>query len=96
MYSGLCEALQFTIDSDIDCSEIYIRGDAEVVINQLKGFYRIRSQSLFQLHSEVMDNLDWLNRQYVDFEHIDLSYNAEADGLANDSIRIRSSSTFWD
>src|SRR5688572_2929403 len=78
-YTALITALQKA--KDLGGSRVYIRGDSELIIKQIKGEYRVKSPDMKPLYEEVMSLL----RQFREFK-IDHNYrhkNALADKLAN-------------
>ena len=85
-YEGLEAALQFMIEENITCYGLYIRGDSEIVINQLDGFYQVRSGNIIPYYNACMANLQQIDKQFVKYTHVDRSRNCEADKLANDAI----------
>ena len=85
-YTGLEEGLQYLIDNDIKCNGLYIRGDSELVIKQLDGEYQVRSSNLISCYDAVVEKLNWIEHNFVVYEHIDRSKNLKADNLANEAI----------
>ena len=90
--SGLQEALnivkeckhRYQIENPNDCHvTLLVQGDSKLVINQLCGLYRCKSENLKALFAEakklVLD-LDQLSTLDASFEHILRSYNYVADG----------------
>ena len=86
-YEGLEAALRYMEGNSISCNGLYIRGDSQIVINQLDGIYQVRSSNIKPYYDAVMDLLDTrVDCGYVNYRHIDRSRNWEADSLANDAI----------
>jgi ribonuclease HI len=85
-YEGLEAALAYMNEYEISCNGLYIRGDAQIVINQLDGFYQVRSQNIIGHYKAVVSELRRLDKKFVKYTHIDRSRNSDADGLANDAI----------
>jgi ribonuclease HI len=72
---GLKEALKLEIE------QISIFGDSQIVINQINGIYKIKSDKLMDLHKEAIE----LKKQfkYIDFNHVLREKNKRADELSN-------------
>ena len=85
-YEGLEAALQYMDDNSISCNGLYIRGDSQIVINQLDGIYQVRSSNIKPYYDCVKNLLDRVDYGYVNYKHIDRSRNSQADRLANDAI----------
>lgn len=67
--------------SEVGIRQLRVFGDSKLVIEQMKGKWRVRAQGLQALHLEAQG----LSRQFdsVTFEHVRRAGNAEADRLAN-------------
>ena len=85
-YQGLYEALEYLVDCGISCDNLYIRGDSQIVINQLEGVYQVRSGNIIGYYNDVNRMLSNLDCNFIKYTHIDRSRNDEADELANDAI----------
>ncbi len=85
-YEGLYKALDFMLNWNISCHGLYIRGDSQIVINQLSGFYQVRSGNIIDYFNDVNNTLDAIDHNFVRFTHIDRSRNDHADELANEAI----------
>lgn len=87
-YEGLEAALAYMKDRDIGCSALHIRGDSEIVIEQISGKYRVRSKNLIDNFKSVKSKLESLQSNFdtVKYHHIDRGENKEADKLANEAI----------
>lgn len=83
-YQGLIEGLQYIADN-INCDAVYVRGDSEVVINQMNGDYQVRSDNIIPYYEEADEIRDRLERDdcAVYFRHIYRDKNWKADSLAN-------------
>lgn len=99
-YEGLEAALQYMCNNDISCHGLYIRGDSQLVINQVDGIYQVESPNLTGYHGAVMGLIDNIDKTFVKCKHIDRSRNWEADQLANkainDAIAVSDSSSDTD
>ena len=58
--------------------------DSELLVNQIKGSYKVKNENLKTLMSEVRKLLSYFDSYKV--EHIDRSLNQMADKLANEAI----------
>ena len=82
-YKALIVALRMAIK--LKATQVEIRADSELMIRQLKGRYKVKSEGLKPLYIEVTQLL-------VKFEGVTLKYiprelNTEADKLANDAVK---------
>jgi ribonuclease HI len=75
---GLKEAIRLNIKS------IYVEGDSLLVIKQMKGEYKVKSQNLINLYNEAKE----LEKQFdfILFSHIYRCQNKRADELSNLAI----------
>ena len=85
-YRGLDAALEYLIDESISCGELCIRGDSEIVLKQLEGYYRVRSPKMIRLYNQTLDKLSSIQYNSITYEHIDRAKNYEADQNANQAI----------
>ena len=85
-YEGVEAALQYMIDSDTSCNGLYIRGDSQIVINQLDGIYKVRSPNIKGYYSTVKNLIEKVDCNFVNYKHIDRSRNSQADSAANYAI----------
>ena len=92
-YAGVMHALEYLLLSETSCNGLYIRGDAEIVINQLSGIYEVRSLNIKPYYSAVKILIDKLNCKFVNYKHIDRSRNWNADRLANQAIAVKDTMT---
>ncbi len=82
-YQALISALQKAIK--LGGTQVVIRADSELMIRQLNGRYKIKSEGLKPLYIEVTQLL--AKFEAVSLKHIPRELNAEADKLANDSLK---------
>jgi len=75
---GLKEALERNIN------ELIVYGDSQLVINQMKGVYKVKSDNLKKLFDIALDLKN--NFKYIEFQHVYREKNKEADRLANLAI----------
>jgi len=79
LIKGLMAALKHGATSVEACT------DSELLVKQVKGLYRVKSENLAELHSRVTTLL----KSFKDYSltHIPRQMNTEADSLARDAIR---------
>ena len=85
-YRGLTRALEYLSDNDISCQGLYIRGDSEIVINQLLGDYNVRSRNIIGYYNQAVDMINEIQCVHVNYRWIPRDKNWEADDLANNAI----------
>ena len=81
-YMALINALIFAVSLNI--KELYVQGDAKIVINQINNLCNIKCDRVKPLHklvNKLKTNFDVFN-----IEHIYRRYNNYADSLANDGL----------
>lgn len=80
-YAALEHGLEVAIDEGI--KRLRVRGDSELVINQMTGEYRCSSARLVPYYNAILD----LEREFhkVDYEHIPREKNSIADRLADEN-----------
>jgi ribonuclease HI len=82
-YQALIAALQKALK--LGGTQVVIRADSELMIRQLNGRYKIKSEGLKPLYIEVTQLL--AKFETVSLKHIPREQNSEADKLANDSLK---------
>ena len=82
-YKALIAALQQA--KKIGGTEVEIRADSELMIRQLNGRYKIKSEGLKPLYLEVVKLLGQF--ETVSLKHIPRELNTEADKLANNAVK---------
>ena len=82
-YQALIAALQKAIK--LGGTAVKILSDSELLVRQLNGRYKIKSAGLRPLYLEVVKLLGQF--EAVSLKHIPRELNAEADKLANDSLK---------
>lgn len=78
-YKALIEGLEAALK--LDASEVAIRIDSELIVNQVKGLYRVKNPALKPLYQRVTELLAGFNGFTI--EHISRTFNQGADRLAN-------------
>jgi ribonuclease HI len=82
-YKALIAALQQA--KKMGGTQVEIRADSELMIRQLNGRYKIKSEGLKPLYIEATQLL--MKFEIVSLKHIPRELNAQADKLANDAVR---------
>lgn len=78
-YNGLLAALAWAFDHGH--TRVHIRADSQLLVEQMKGNYRVKNAGLQPLYREACDLVARIGR--VTFEHIPRERNKEADRLSN-------------
>jgi ribonuclease HI len=78
LLAGLDAAAAFGHD------ELLVRADSLLLIEQLRGRYKVRSALLAPLHASARDKLRHWHR--VELMHVRREYNKEADALVNKAL----------
>jgi probable phosphoglycerate mutase len=69
---------------DLGATDVLLRSDSQLLVNQLTGRYRVKSPHLQPLHSRVRELATGFDS--IEFEHVRRERNTEADRLANDGV----------
>ena len=80
-YVGLIKSLEWLFNNGYSKSTILIQGDSQLIINQICGKYRIRSEKLMFYYKRVKSLME--NFHNIQIEWIERNKNKEADDLAN-------------
>jgi len=78
-YSGLVAALEYALSHGYHSMKV--RSDSELLVKQIKGEYKVRSEALFDIYREAKDLIRKLNSFHI--QHVYREQNREADRLAN-------------
>ena len=78
-YQGLIAALKWARDHGH--TEIHVRSDSLLLVQQMLGRYKVKHPGLQPLHAEARQLVQHIGR--VTFEHVGRAKNAHADRLAN-------------
>jgi probable phosphoglycerate mutase len=81
-YSGLLAALRWAVARG--CSSLHIKSDSLLLVQQMKGVYRVKHPGLQPLYEEARSLVKQIGR--VTFEHVRRELNKEADRLANEAM----------
>lgn len=94
-YKGLVGGLRFIQDNKIRVGKkLHVQGDSKLVINHMRGVYRVESTRLLSLWGLCQDIVDEFNFN-VDFQHISREKNKQADSLANEAIDSKNRFAGW-
>lgn len=80
-YTALAKALQWLLAHNYGTKKIEIKSDSQLVVNQLKGDYRVKARRIMPLYKEVL----FLKSKFQDIQikWIPRDKNREADKLTN-------------
>ena len=78
-YHGLIAALQWAVDNKV--TQITIKGDSLLIIEQMRGNYKVKNEGLRSLHMQARMLVMQIGD--VKFEHVRRELNKEADRLSN-------------
>ena len=78
-YRGLIAALQWAVDNGV--KEITVKGDSLLIIQQMRGVYKVKNEGLKPLHMQA--RMLMMQVGNVKFEHVPREFNKEADRLSN-------------
>jgi ribonuclease HI len=81
-YYALLAALDYAVLHGIKA--LRIRSDSDLLVQQMRGRYRVKSADLKPLHERAVKLVRQLD--YFAIEHIPREMNREADGLANQAL----------
>ena len=82
-YKALIRAIEECISLNIN--NIHICADSELMVKQLCGAYKVKSENLIPLYNEVIRLLRAFSS--IKVSHVLREYNKRADELANDGIK---------
>ena len=78
-YNGLIAALQWAVDHDV--KKIAIKGDSQLIIEQMRGNYKVKNEGLKPLYLKARMLVMQIGD--VSFEHVRREHNKDADRLSN-------------
>jgi ribonuclease HI len=79
-YSALIHALEWLRKNEMQASPIIVRGDSRLIINQMRGVFKVKARRIFALHERASKLLSEFKNLHL--EWVDRSRNAEADRLS--------------
>jgi ribonuclease HI len=78
-YRGLIAALQWAVDHNV--TEITLKGDSLLIVEQMRGNYKVKHEGLKPLHLQARMLVMQIGN--VRFEHVPRELNKDADRLSN-------------
>ena len=78
-YRGLIAALQWAVDQHL--TSIVVKGDSLLIIEQMRGNYKVKNEGLKPLHMQARMLVMQIGD--VRFEHVPREQNKDADRLSN-------------
>ena len=87
-YTGILEGLRCAYG--LGARTVVVQGDSQLIVRQLEGKYRVKSEKLRPYYQKVMKELAKFDGYHVC--HIERAENARADELANAAMDTRQSS----
>lgn len=69
------------------CEELEVRGDSQLIIRQISGKYRVKSDNLIPLFNEAMKLCSSFRK--IEFKWIKREENSYTDSLVNKSLDLR-------
>ncbi len=84
-WSALIEGLKLATAHG--CRELEVRGDSQLVIKQISGQYRVKSDNLIPLFNEAKKLCG--NFKEIDFKWINREDNAHTDTLSNNALDMK-------
>lgn len=86
-YSGLLLGLKCCLEHAY--LNIHVEGDSMLVIEQMRGKWQVKNETLKQFHHEAKAIVSQL--QSVTFAHIRREFNSYADSLSDRTLELKSS-----
>jgi ribonuclease HI len=78
-YRGLIAALEWAVERGL--KELAVKGDSLLIIEQMRGNYRVKNEGLIPLHQKARTLVSKIGK--VTFEHVRREQNKDADRLSN-------------
>lgn len=78
-YHGLIAALQWAADHDV--AALHIKGDSLLLVEQMRGNYKVKNEGLKPLHLQARMLVMQIGN--VKFDHVPREENKDADRLSN-------------
>jgi len=88
-YAALCEALERAMGMAVEGDTVHIRGDSNLVVKQVNGDWRVKSDHLVPFHRRALELLDELQDCgiSVDIGWVSRKDNKVADALSYEATR---------
>ncbi len=84
-WSALIQGMKLAISHG--CRELEVRGDSQLIIRQITGRYRVKSQNLIPLHEEANRLSGSFNK--ITFKWVRRDDNTSTDALSNRALDER-------
>jgi len=84
-YVALIKGLEWIIGNNLADEEITVRGDSQLVVNQLNGKYKVKAERLIPLHARAVELLKKFRSYKI--EWIPRKENSRADSLTRKALR---------
>lgn len=84
-YRGLLAGLEAA--RRLGAAEVEVISDSELLVRQMNGQYRVRNETLQQLHSLAQGMAEGFRR--CAFRHVPREQNTRADGLVNQALNLQ-------
>jgi ribonuclease HI len=81
-YRGLIAGLETAVARAV--GELEVISDSELLVNQMRGDYKVKNEALRELHAEATALADRLGK--VRYTAVRREHNELADGLVNDAL----------
>lgn len=88
-YSGLILGLEEAVKMEGGCiRNLLVKGDSKLVIEQMKGNYKVNSPNLLQYYKKANELIQLGKFESIDFIHVYRNENKRADELSNLGLRL--------
>ena len=81
-YQGVKDGLEAC--HDLGIREVHVYMDSMLVVNQMKGIFKVKNRDLWPIHQSTKDLLP--NFSHVTFTHIPRELNRQADSMVNECL----------
>jgi ribonuclease HI len=81
-YKGLIAGLEYAVEKEI--KSLIVKGDSMLVIKQMCGVYKVKSENLVNLYEHALELKDQF--ESIEFIHVYREENVRADELANELV----------
>lgn len=81
-YTAAIEGLKRALE--LGGTDVLLRSDSQLLINQLTGRYRVKTAHIVPLHRQVLSLAAKFDR--ISYEHVRRERNTEPDRLANEGV----------
>ena len=81
-YQGVLLGLEKALE--LGYKKVDFKVDSMLVVNQMKGFYKIKNRELWPVHERIRMLMEQFER--VTFTHVNRQFNQLADGMVNKTL----------